>query len=280
MAGEEPDQQPHSGEIPSPDVARTPSKTPFMSGDLDAELRALLDQIEKSAPAPKPLTRQQDIAAGLVRIGSALPGGPANIQSVDEKRYAEQEQAYRSTQAEVTKFRLTDALKRQAAQKQREADLEDEERKRRADEQVRIDAEKRKERGEALTAYGELQDLPDFQATADYNPDTITMKDVLRYKANWADRMKQKDPSMAGMSAQTIYNMLLMDMAIGRYMKGQKPSSINVGAEGGISAGFREPTEAGGPQKGIVTDDSPLTNQTARDLRRLGLSQYGPDGKR
>src|SRR3990167_10571084 len=125
MAGEEPDQQPHSGEIPSPDVARTPSKTPFMSGDLDAELRALLDKIEKSAPAPKPLTRQQDIAAGLVRIGSALQGGPANIQSVDEKRYDEQEQAYKSTQAEVTKFRLSDALKRQAQREDEKRRQED-----------------------------------------------------------------------------------------------------------------------------------------------------------
>lgn len=63
------------------------STLPYTGGtDVNSDLMALIRQLE--VPQPKPLTRTQDIWAGLMRIGNALRGGDPSIQSGPEREYA------------------------------------------------------------------------------------------------------------------------------------------------------------------------------------------------
>lgn len=105
-------------------VSGSTRSTPFLPDNLDTEFEALLAGLERANPQPKPLSRTQDIGAGLMRIGNALRGGDPSIQSGPERQRAQQEENYQAGQRETNRLRISDAYRRReiAASEKREAE--------------------------------------------------------------------------------------------------------------------------------------------------------------
>jgi hypothetical protein len=217
-----------------------------------------------------------------MRIGNALQGKDPSIQSGPEQRYAEESRQATVAREGTNRLRISEAYRRRGEAEtarikaaENEQERADAERKRKLEEQSKIDAEKRKEHGDALSEYNEVSMLPGFQPPSGLNLDTLTMKDIVRMKTDWGVRMRGQSPELANFSPQTIYDMTVLDMAMKKYMGSQQPSSLSVGAEGGLSAGFRQP---GGDDQPSVTPTTPLTPTTNRLLARYGISKIRQDG--
>ena len=142
----------------NPDEAVDPktgqqSTLPYTPGGVNDDLMALIRQLE--VPQPRPLTRTQDIGAGLMRIGSSLRGGPANIQSGAEVAY--QRASEEATQANTaTRRGLIGEEIRSRQEQQRQQAIAD----RQAADDARASAQKEKDR---LYSEGKLAEDRKYQ---------------------------------------------------------------------------------------------------------------------
>jgi hypothetical protein len=119
------------------------SSTPYTPDGIDPQLAELLKSLEQ--PMPKPLTRTQQIGAGLMRLGQGLAGRDPSIQSGAEQDYARQAQAATESQLATKRGIIGEAV-RQSGETRRDNAIA---------ERQRLDDERAAKQKEADRTYSE-----------------------------------------------------------------------------------------------------------------------------